>query len=122
MQPSRMPITVLAAPCPSPPAHAQEFPTQPICMMTPYAPGGGGEISTPLVALEMLEQPVAVGNRGLTGSSRARSVTDLTALTPGNRNSGRLPRDTSRAESAALIKSDLQKWQRVVRKNEVTAE
>ena len=52
--------------------HGQEFPTQPIRMVIPYAPGGGSDILTRPVAQEMqdkLKQAVVVDNRGGAGGN-----------------------------------------------------
>lgn len=53
-------------------AHAQEFPTQTIKMVIPYAPGGGTDILARPVAQELqdkLKQPVVVDNRGGAGGN-----------------------------------------------------
>ena len=52
--------------------HGQEFPTQPIRMVIPYAPGGGSDILSRPVAQEMqdkLKQAVIVDNRGGAGGN-----------------------------------------------------
>ena len=48
-------------------AYAQDFPTQPIRIVIPYAPGGGSDILARPMAPEMaerLKQPVVIDNRG----------------------------------------------------------
>ncbi len=53
-------------------AQAQEFPTQPIRLVIPYAPGGGSDILARPVAQEMqekLKQAVIVDNRGGAGGN-----------------------------------------------------
>jgi tripartite-type tricarboxylate transporter receptor subunit TctC len=53
-------------------AHAQEFPSQAIHMVIPYAPGGGSDILARPVAQEVqekLKQPVVVDNRGGAGGN-----------------------------------------------------
>jgi len=53
-------------------AHAQEFPSQTIRLVIPYAPGGGSDILARPVAQDMqekLKQPVVVDNRGGAGGN-----------------------------------------------------
>jgi tripartite-type tricarboxylate transporter receptor subunit TctC len=56
---------------------AQEFPSQPIKMIIPYAPGGGSDILARPVAQDMqekLKQPVVVDNRGGAGGNVGAQV------------------------------------------------
>ena len=51
---------------------AQDFPTQPIKIVIPYAPGGGSDILARPVAVDMserLKQAVVVDNRGGAGGN-----------------------------------------------------
>lgn len=68
----RVCISLLLGFCSCALVHAQEFPTQAIRLVIPYAPGGGSDILTRPVAQEMqekLKQPVVVDNRGGAGGN-----------------------------------------------------
>ena len=48
-------------------AHASDFPTRPVKIVVPYAPGGGGDVLARQFAEKLqplLGQPVIVENRG----------------------------------------------------------
>ncbi len=52
--------------------HAQEFPTQPIRIVIPYAPGGGSDLLGRPVGMhmtELLKQPVVIDNKGGAGGN-----------------------------------------------------
>ncbi len=70
----RIPRRALLAAATSAPAvaHAQAFPSRPIRLIAPYAPGGGVDTTSRLLGVPMgafLGQPVVVENRGGAGGS-----------------------------------------------------
>ena len=53
-------------------AHADEFPSQPIRIVIPYAPGGGSDIlARPMAAVmsQRLKQPVVIDHKGGAGGN-----------------------------------------------------
>jgi tripartite-type tricarboxylate transporter receptor subunit TctC len=72
----------LALQCLAAPALAQDYPTRPIRLVVPYAPGGGADAVARIVAKrvsESLGQPIVVENRGGAGSILG---TDMVAKAP----------------------------------------
>jgi len=62
---------VLSLPCLATPALAQDYPSRPIRLVVPYAPGGGADAVARIVAKrvsESLGQPIVIENRGGAGS------------------------------------------------------
>ena len=65
-----LPTTVLVAAMLGPAAHAQEYPTRPVQLIVPFAPGAGSDTVARLVAQQMaigLGQPVVVENKSGAG-------------------------------------------------------
>jgi tripartite-type tricarboxylate transporter receptor subunit TctC len=65
-----LPTTVLFAAMLAPAAHAQEYPTRPVQLIVPFAPGAGSDTVARLVAQQMtvgLGQPVVVENKSGAG-------------------------------------------------------
>jgi tripartite-type tricarboxylate transporter receptor subunit TctC len=61
----------LAASLICPPAQADEYPSRPIRLIVPYAPGGGADSVARIVAKrvgETIGQPIVIENRGGAGS------------------------------------------------------
>ena len=72
-------LTVLAAAAAATPAaHAQKYPTKPVRLIAPFAPGGGTDILSRVIAVpasETFGQPVVVDNRPGAGGSVGAEIT-----------------------------------------------
>jgi len=69
-------LAALAAAAPA--AHAQKYPTKPVRLIAPFAPGGGTDILSRVIAVpasETFGQPVVVDNRPGAGGSVGAEIT-----------------------------------------------
>ncbi len=74
MRTSRWLLATVLLAVPTAPCHAQQFPTKPITMVVPYAPGGNVDISTRVLQAAIgngLGQPIIIENRPGAGGTIA---------------------------------------------------
>jgi len=105
----------------APAASAQGYPNRAICMVVPFAPGGGTDTNARIVSQKLTEQlgvPVAVDNRPGAGSMLGTEIVKIVqnpAIQQRFASLGTVPVGSSPEEFAAFLRAEIEKCSRVVK-------